>query len=132
MLRLRPLAFTLLSVACASGDAVNIPRTFEAYLAEVRAEMDAGLADLDAGDRRQLDDLYPVVASQVVWERVLGVLSERPAFQPLGRRMSRVIERRADSRIRSELRTPSGNRAVRDVLLESISSYLDTRTPPQS
>ncbi len=114
-----------LTAGCASGGADRAtPATFDAFLAEVGAEMESSLAELDAGDRSQLEDLFPVVASQVTWQGVLGVLSDRPAFLPLSRRMSRVIERRADARIDREVTTPSGNRALKDLLVESISAYL--------
>ncbi|MGH7565040.1 MAG: hypothetical protein ACREK5_11565 [Gemmatimonadota bacterium] len=113
-----------LAAGCASGAERATPATLDAFLAEVGAEMEASLAELDAGDRSQLEDLFPVVASQVTWQGVLEVLSNRPAFLPLSRRMSRVIERRAYARIDREVTTPSGNRALKDLLIESISAYL--------
>ncbi|MGH7572981.1 MAG: hypothetical protein ACREMK_14240 [Gemmatimonadota bacterium] len=126
MSRMLPLFALLALVAgCASGEGVRAtPATFDEFLAEVEAEMDSSLAGLDDGDRSQLEDLFPVVASQVTWQGVLDVLSNRPAFLPLSRRMSRVIERRGDARIDREVTTPSGNRALKDLLIESISAYL--------
>ncbi len=116
--------------ACAAGGTGRAtPATFDEYLAEMEAEMEAGLTDLDASNREQLEDLFPVIASQVTWQGVLEVLGQRPAFLPLSRRMSRVIERRADQRIRREITTPFGNRSLRDLLVEEISDTLHPAAP---
>ncbi|HUP01343.1 MAG TPA: hypothetical protein VM737_07485 [Gemmatimonadota bacterium] len=117
----------LVAPGCAGGRSPNPPaETVAAYHAEVAAEMNGALAGLDQGARDQLQDLLPLLASTRTWQGVLAVLDERPALVPLSTRTGRVIERRASGGVRLEVDTPSGNRALRDLLIEEIREFLAT------
>lgn len=120
------VGLAIAALACAGTRArsaeteAELARFYEAWEAEVR---DA-VRDLDPGERRQLEDIWPRAEFEGATRDVIAVIASNPSLRPTARRLERFLRDEPSNRVRVELATETVDLRLWHILVDTVNAEL--------